>query len=49
VGLEQAKTSKKPYEKPTLKVYGDVKTVTATAVTVHHTPDGGSKKFSKTG
>ena len=45
---EQAKTPKKPYEKPHLRVYGDVKTVTATSVTVHHGSDGGSKKFSKT-
>jgi hypothetical protein len=30
VNLEHAKTPKKPYEKPNLRVYGDIKTLTAT-------------------
>ena len=49
MSLEQAKTPKKPYEIPTLRVYGDVKTVTATTHNPTHTSDGGTGKFSKTG
>jgi hypothetical protein len=45
---EKRPKSKKSYEPPVLRVYGDIKTVTGTLSDTMMGEDGGSGKFSKT-
>ena len=44
MSLEQTKAPKKPYEKPVLRVYGDIKAVTRTVGNIGNSDTGGIKK-----
>ena len=49
MSLEPTKAPKKPYEKPVLRVYGDVKAVTRTVTNTGTVDSAKKSKIDKTG